>query len=650
MANKKQKQKAGDGAIQLQIESLTQIINVKNTDITDLLKKKDEENTGTVLSSIEDVLCSNRDFDLLELEKLNSVCILNSSLMPWKRSCGLSFESICNTQYYIDPYVKINSLLSNEKHQFSEIKEKIINQKCIILGNAGYGKSFIIKKTCIDLIHTGRHALYISANDWNNKNVVAKYVISILKKEIIPPNDLLIVFDGIDEVFATEHKELGRIIDEANTVNCSIWFGCRTDYYDSAQCMEAIPYKRIYLQEWEQEQALRYVEEYSKKVKNAIILEKYNQLLQQCNSIESFSKNPLRLSMLVYLFENVKEEMNLHNNEYQLYDAFFSHWINNEMRRLNMDVSNEEQIILKWQEIARKLYVDRHNEILIDNNPILTSILKVSKSTNKNCSVNDFLHRSFIEFLLAKHAVESMLSSPQRIIEALKYNNRSDVDFFIKRAFVGLLPLKKSKIIDNLILSYSMVENASISNNECFYVQNQIVYYLTRMNSNSNRIKSFIEKIYVDETRPIMKQGIAYGAANIGLLDIALDFAKKMDDPNSPENLTNRSWTLIFYGDEPDEDPLDFEDNQNSPWQRSKAARLRRLQGSKDKDKAFRMFDLCILHGFYESRGWNEMSETDVTIINKAETSIKGYNSDIIAFLEKKKKDLIIKFIPHDLM
>lgn len=206
-------------------------------------------------------------------------------------------------------------------------------------------------------------------------------------------------------------------------------------------------------------------------------------------------------------------------------------------------------------------------------------------------------------------------------------------------------PVNKNKIIGNLISAYKEAENELSNENEIFYVHNQIVYYLTRMNSKSDAIKSFIVHSYDIETQPIMKQGIAYGAANIGLLDVALDFAKRMDDPNSSENLTNRAWTLIFYGDKPDEDPLEYEDIHNAPWQRSKDARLRRLCGNKSKDQAFRMFDLCVLHGFYESRGWNELSREDLNIIKDTETDIKGYSSDVIDFLRKKKQDLINNYL-----
>lgn len=624
MIRNKGSQRAGKGSLQLQIGSI--YINADNNDTS----SPDEHHVPLA------------PLDLEKLEEINLRNIFNYSLMPWKRSHGLLFGEIFNTSYCIDSYIKIGNPNSDKK-SISTLAGSLIKQRCIVLGDAGSGKSFAMRKICADLLNKGKHALYVSAQDWNNENGIINYVKCLLSQTIAPPKKLLIVLDGMDEVFATNHKALAELIDKANTVKCTIWLGCRTDFYDSAQCFDMFSCERVYLQEWTPEQSQNYVKEHAEKQKNNV-LEKYLELVGKDDCIESFCKNPLRLSMLIYILETKKGDLQLHNNEYLLYNEFFSQWINNELRRASEELLDEKAVLSEWQRIARRLYVDRYSEVAVDNNSTLISILKVTKSSPPKYIVNDFLHRSFMEFLLAKEAIDAMLTSSQETIHVLKFNNRSDVDFYIKKAFIHLLPVNKNKVIDHLISAYKEVQDARVSDSEHFYVQNQIVYYLTRMNSKSKKIRLFIQTIYDVESQPIMKQGIAYGAATIGLLDIALKFAQNMDDPNSPENLTNRAWTLIFYGDQPDEDPLEYEDIHNAPWQRSKEARLRRLRGNTTKEQAFRMFDLCILHGFYESRGWHELSAEDLDIIKATETDIKGYRSEVIAFLEKKKQDIISKY------
>lgn len=160
---------------------------------------------------------------------------------------------------------------------------------------------------------------------------------------------------------------------------------------------------------------------------------------------------------------------------------------------------------------------------------------------------------------------------------------------------------------------------------------------------NAEPVETFIKSIYSNENQAIMRQGIAYGAANLGIFDIALQFARGMN-AGSVEDLTNRSWTLVFYGDMPDEDPLHYVDDGTAPWNRSRAARLRRLQGTGKKECAFRMFDLQIMYGFLESRGWKGLSEGELKIIESCETDIEGYPAEVVDFLSGAKEKLVREY------
>lgn len=583
------------------------------------------------------------DYDLAELEQICKESILNFSLTPWNRSFGLSFKSALNS-YCIDPFVTINTNRSDDSVLFSNLNKEDL-KKCIILGDAGSGKTFILKKLFVDTIKTGKKALYICADDWNNESHLSNYIKNILSSKTKPEKDFLLIIDGIDEIFATNHAELQNLITITSQIKCDICLGCRTDFYNNAKCLENIPHKRIFLQEWKEEQASKYVKKYTEKVGKTDIFIKYEYLLKS-QSINTFYSNPLRLSMLLYIIENDTVIENdtaqniIKNNEYELYEAFFKLWLKNETTNSNAPCLAPDEIYSQWEQIARLMYMGVRS-IRILNIRALISIFKVYPDNENYFCVFDFWHRSFMEFLLAKDAIDSMLTSSMSVIESLKNNNRSDVDFFIKKAFLTKSRYENNKIIKNLIAAYNEVEQILHEKQEIFYVQNQIVYYLTRMNYKSKEIVEFIKDIYTDQLHPIMQQGVAYGAANIGLMDIALDFALKMKDPHSIQNSVNRAWTLIFYGDQPDEDPLNYEDIHSASWKRSKDSRLRRLSGDENKHKAFRMFDLCILHGFYESRNWKDLTASDLEIIENTLTNIPEYTSEVRFFLETKKTELV---------
>ena len=149
-----------------------------------------------------------------------------------------------------------------------------------------------------------------------------------------------------------------------------------------------------------------------------------------------------------------------------------------------------------------------------------------------------------------------------------------------------------------------------------------------------------------------MRQGIAYGAASLDLFDIALQFAKEMEAPDSEANIVNRSWTLVFYGDvsDIDVDPIRFRDDGKVPWDKARQARLRRFKGNSKKDKAFRMFDLCIMIGFYISRNWENINENDLKIIESCEVNINEFPPEINSFLQNKKQCLVNEYKKHCLM
>lgn len=577
------------------------------------------------------------DYDLAELEQICKESILNFSLTPWNRSFGLSFKSALNS-YYIDPFVTINTKRSDDFVLFSNLSKDDI-KKCIILGDAGSGKSFLLKKLFVDTIKAGRKALYICADDWSNESHLSNYIKNILSSKTKPEKDFLLIIDGIDEIFATNHEKLQNLITATSQIKCDVWLGCRTDFYNNAKCLEHIPHKRIFVQEWKEEQAFEYVKKYAQKAGKINIFAKYKYLFES-QSINTFYSNPLRLSMLLYIIENDTDQNIIINNEYELYESFFKLWLKNETQSSNDPCPASDEIYSQWKQIARWMYTGVRS-IRILNIRALISIFKVYPDSENYFCIFDFWHRSFMEFLLAKDAIDAMLTSSVSVIESLKSNNRSDVDFYIKKAFLTKSRYEKNKIIKNLIAAYNEVEQILHEKQEIFFVQNQIVYYLTRMNYKSKETVNFIKEIYNDQLHPIMQQGVAYGAANIGLMDIALDFALKMKDPNSIQNRVNRAWTLIFYGDQPDEDPLNYEDIHSASWKRSKDARLRRLSGDENKHKAFRMFDLCILHGFYESRDWKDLTVSDLEIIENTSTNIPEYTSDVIHFLETKKTELV---------
>ena len=572
--------------------------------------------------------------------------VRDSLLFPWLNK-GPSFSVIYDNPVYIPPKVKVlNTGKIMQMSKFMELYSSKETRKIWILGDAGIGKSSALKHNFLDMQQKGENVLYISAVDLVQEGVSAKagYINELITGIRRCRNNFKLLIDGMDEAFAGNIKGFKEFVSQTEKLNCDVWYGCRSQYFE--QYAGEINAYRVEIQQWSVKQSERYVERYSKAIGQANLFKKYQDLCKDNENIISFVTNPFRLSMLIYLIENdYAKEKNI-KNIYSLYESFFELWFNKEKERTPEKCSNKGETYKELWEIARNLY-DNKSTYTCSENPAVLGVLTTEKVQEDKRRVYSFYHRSFMEYILAHESLEAMKKGPEEVISKLKHNNRSDVDSFIKAGFKIANYEEKNKMIKNMMSAYNAEGIKELSGEEHFYVQNQIVYYMTRMKGmNAKPVEKFIREIYKDEERAIMRQGIAYGAANLGMFDIALDFAKKME-PGSAEDITNRSWTLVFYGDMPEQDPIYDIDDGKAPWERSKNARLRRLKANGDKERAFRAFDLCILRGFYVSRNWLDLSEEDFKIIRDCETQIEGYSDELNEFLTKVKNILVTEYEEH---
>ncbi len=580
-----------------------------------------------------------------EIIKKNRQYVLNSLVSPWLASESRSFNYIYTNNLYIQPDIKINGEKKRIplRDYLTRIDGK--NTKTWVLGEAGIGKTTLLKHTFLEHIKSGEKGIYVTADSFDIR-IHAENTL-FYDNDIIFGDDVALFIDGIDEAFANNPFLINEFIKNLRHLDCEMWLGCRTPFFNKySKELSTLSGVSITIQTWDEKDINSFISGFcteENEVSNRI-----NRLLGSKSYLE-FCNNPLRLSMIIYIAEKTPLDRQVRlTNDYYLYSNFFELWVNNETKRLN-NKSCAEDLYSIWYKVSRELY-ENDETVIAEDNSIINSLLNRTSLDGYSWKVEGFFHRSLMEFLLARKAIESMLLSSDCAIQDLKHNNRSDVDHFIKRGLETISYQKKNTIIRNLINAYYASEQTLIDPDKVFCVQNQIVYYLTRMKTrNTEPIINFLRDIYKQEKRPIMRQGIAYGAASLDLFDIALQFAKEMEAPDSEANIVNRSWTLVFYGDvsDIDVDPIRFRDDGKVPWDKARQARLRRFKGNSKKDKAFRMFDFCIMIGFYISRNWENINENDLKIIESCEVNINEFPPEINSFLQNKKQCLVNEYKKH---
>lgn len=221
---------------------------------------------------------------------------------------------------------------------------------------------------------------------------------------------------------------------------------------------------------------------------------------------------------------------------------------------------------------------------------------------------------------------------------------KDDVTNFIGAKFSTLTIKEKFIIKENLEnLYYSLSgDDTKLSEKE------QIIYYITRLGID---VSKFLKKcISPYPENPIMRLTIAYGAVLTEDQDIrtfGLEYAKSIAN-ESEDAITNRAWTVIYFGDV-DNDPYTYRDNEKCSWKKARNARIKRFTKTNPrlKDYRFRLFDIPLFHSFLKDRNWDNISKEEFEILSKIDIPEHIFNTDECAFLKNEKEQLLKEYEQH---
>lgn len=587
----------------------------------------------------------------------------NDVILPWmKRSA--SYRAIF-------PKLFINPVLQGEKIKedisYSELISKYQFQNVVFVGEAGYGKSTLLKYLYL-FENPDFDFLYLKANviqrDENNRTPYEKGVLRILQGETKIRKHKIILLDGVDEVSIDITEFLNNIIatHSEKTSHLTIWFGWRTEHYYTHETEKLRHFvdNVISVQKWSSKMANQYVDIYSKVMKKPGLYEKFATLTSRNDTILSFTESPFQLTLLVYLLENdellsdIKQYFN--NAEptiYELYQQFFLCWLKKERHRKTSFLTDEE-ITDTLTKIAYEVYYGNKCTV-ISKDSAITDLLTFSGTYEK--TVTGFYHRSFCAFFCANQIFDALKCGGKSLILALKQPFKNDVTDFVRSAICTITKHEKLIAIqDNLKNIYLQILSpdepilesdaqdslSQISDNTLLYLKNELIYLITRLPPPADKIEFFVELVYKNENDPYMKLDLAYGAVLTGPSWIALEYAKSLV-PGETADLINRSWTITYFGDIL-ADPYLYRDIEKKPWTKARNARLKHLQSSNKKAIRFRILEIPLLYCFYASREWRDVNADDLKIIQKTHIDCPEYNNEEKAFLKEQKEKLVHEF------
>jgi len=602
--------------------------------------------------------------ELIESEQQR---LKNEVLLPWMKNSA-SYDAVF-PELFIEP--KLNSLKLKGALSYEEL-DRYRNRNIAIIGNAGVGKTTLLRYLFLYKNHSGE-LLYVKAsslcNDPAQLNSYEKCIRDILLGAQRVNEHHLILLDGVDEAYADDSVALQELMLKISGLEqVSVWFGWRGEHYyqHETEAVRSLLYNVVSLQDWNTETAQRYVQYYGEKTGQENIITDFQTLLRSGEDIESFTKSPFQLTLLVYLLEN-KEYLpeiqryfaSKDRTIFGLYDQFLECWLEKERDRGTSFLPASE-IVQRLQRIAGKLYYGSFYELEEDSyrDSAIAGLLTFSALKNKRQAIG-FYHRSFCAFFCAKEVFNAVIQGGATLVKAMRIPMRNDVTDFVRSAISVVTETEIRDIQKHLIDTYlemirpdtgaldseakSLIQASTPQ--ELFYLKNELIYLVTRIPDPAGLTAPFLEVAHEYETNPHLKLDIAYGAVLTGPSWIALEYAGSLV-PGSESDLIHRSWTIAYFGDV-QANPYYYRDVKREPWTKSRTVRLKRFQSNKRKAIRFRILDIPLMYCFYASRDWKDVNETDYEIIKQTAIDCSAYTKEEKIFLKEQKRKLVEEFQKH---
>ena len=111
--------------------------------------------------------------------------------------------------------------------------------------------------------------------------------------------------------------------------------------------------------------------------------------------------------------------------------------------------------------------------------------------------------------------------------------------------------------------------------------------------------------------------------------------------PGSREDITQRSLTLVYFGDDVG-DIYTYKDNNIISWEKSKCAIINRLQIDNRRNYLYRYWDLRTLYLFcYSRKSCDLISDEDFEIIKQTNINSHLYSEAKKRYISEEKEKLI---------
>jgi HEAT repeat protein len=335
---------------------------------------------------------------------------------------------------------------SSEKETAEEELLKSKTQYFLIKGDPGIGKSRILRRLAIGSLDTTDVNRLPICMDFNEIDVTActlerrsiGYIFENygISKEEFNSRDFIFLLDHLDQAKKDDDKEIRTFIDQRLGAkrNDKFYICCRTNFYRQYAHLEG-RFEDVFIEELDRDAVWEIMRNQG--------IEKFSSRRDGGDRLEEFARNPLRLEILIELFEKREEEKRPLDitGEAEIYEEYVDFYINREAvvrDHQDIDITDKKAALSRLafsmhdsltparmlksyaEEILRG---DTKNQLLLDQVKA-EGLIVLSKDRSFYLFVHDVIREFFCALYLAKYADEGftlnflpdLLTDPKRCV------------------------------------------------------------------------------------------------------------------------------------------------------------------------------------------------------------------------------------------
>jgi len=610
---------------------------------------------------------------------------------------------------YVDPLVHPLKHPVREAMPLSEwLKAEYESKKNIlIIGDAGGGKTtslieihHLLANNFLEHLEPNI-PLYCEARnyDWSNPLTGSDLIKSLVHvpdelRPILATNASVMLMDALDEAYPRAYRRLEKRDIENLRFRFPHIATCRDDFFyrnlnvkDFTDNYDEI----LIIEPWTLEREVKtFLGNYFKKIGDG---ESANLIAQIKDSIEGVSKNPgvplnpllVTTFLFLWLYDRNETIENPVTSFAALLDRFVLIWARREISNGKSIIREEHQLISCYEHTAGMIYSNRKKGLppldteavaqslgklvrlparqLQDDRAILSVLrTRVDPSRKAKVFVTSFTHEVLYELMLARRLVRD-LQAPKSsdIIMSELWGHAVNR---LARELAGSLPMEDRRKIIALskekyrssfgwlarcrrLLSPSNISRRTRGNLNIIRRHN-LCYFWGRLDAEIDG--SSICELYADlVSNRITDHVMVISTVGSGVLlaknyQLAKMYLNSLS-ANSPVDICNRAYHLVYYGDSSFEDPATFLKDDfvagEDDWPKTRREIVRRLKSNATRALALRGLDLVTFRRFWETRRIPTLDADSTSAIKHCVDDTGSLDKSAVEILREEHEKLL---------